>query len=354
MNPQDQIPMSRPVPSNTMQSNVAPPPSHMPLPSQAPPPAPMRPAPSSSPGPKSGGKGLLIFLVIVLLGTSATLGYLYFKQRQKPISTTSSPVATPTNKAEDKTDTFDLSQTFSSNAAGKKNKLSTKLTVPAQYRSQVQLNPNTYYGVASKSYLKLMLSDGYSRMMPTGESIGNLEVIELSQWLDGDDVASAADATSPFGAAMKSADKKSQLANLQGLITAKDKTIANYLPTAKNKPLFPFATNAANSSWRNPDLLDLGNGWQGYATIGQQVQNTGWRPETFVVMLGKVKNVDGVDKQLMVFGRFKLADALTAELNAKDGEASSLATKIAEANAEVVKTGKYSDRLEAAHTELLD
>gem|GEM_PF-4550582 len=81
MRPDEQVPMSRPVETTPIGSNVAPPAS---TPGMSHPMVAKMPLPGggSNTPPKSRGRGLLIVLVILLLAASGGLGYLWYKEKQ--------------------------------------------------------------------------------------------------------------------------------------------------------------------------------------------------------------------------------------------------------------------------------
>lgn len=298
--------------------------------------------PSNTPK-KRGGGIFMVLLILILLGSTGTFAFLWYRQRQTVASqTTMSPTPTPVQQAQE--DNMQVSQLFSQFDDGKqKQNLVTSITVPTSYRVQSELNPwQLELGTSGRALWSLHLADGYQEK-PTGARVGSITAVDLQDWLKADDVTESGTAGtlvySLFGGPYKAAQKQAMVTNLEVLLAAKDTDVKKFLPSATNKVLFPFTTNASAVDWAKPDLISR-DGWTGYTTIGQMRQNIGYSPHMYAVMLTKVKDVTGSDRKLLVFADITLKDTLALK---STGELTSVADEIKTATAAIEKDGKYGD-----------
>lgn len=310
------------------------------------------PMPPSNTPPRRRGRIFVVLLILLLLASTGTFGYLWYKQRQIA-STPASPSPTPTSSPQTVSDNMQITQVFSQSqdAKQKKNLIST-ISVPTSYRVQSEISPRQIdAGTGGRALWSLHIADGYQEK-PTGVKVGSITAMELHDWLKADDIADSSGKItySIFGGPHKANQKQTLLTNLEVLLAAKDTDINKYLPSNTNKVLFPFTTNAGTGNWVKPDLISR-DGWTGYTAIGQILQNTGYRPHMYAVMLTKVKDVTGADRKVLVFADIALQDSLA--LKAANDQAS-VAKEIETATAAIEKDGKYGDEATAMYKKLQD
>ncbi len=355
MQPDERPTLSTPAPQIYMPSAINSP--HTPRPENekyvtdrepTPPPLP----PSNTPK-KRGGRIFTSLLILILLGSTGTFAYLWYRQRQTAANQTATrPTPTPAPQAQ--SDNLQVSQLFSQSDDGKqKQNLITNITVPATYRVQSELNPwQMELGTAGRSLWSLHLADGYKNE-PTGARVGSITAIDLHDWLKADDevvvsIGGASDIFSILGGPHKAVQKQAMLTNLEVLLAAKETDVKKYLPTPTNKVLFPFTSNASAADWVKPEVISR-DGWTGYTTIGQMRQNTGYNPHMYAVMLTKVKDISGTDRKLLVFADILLNDTLALK---SASDLAGVGNDIETATAAIQKDGKYGEEATGMYKKL--